>query len=935
VRYTHCPSQGRRLNRKQLLTYRTAPWATSEDFEAFLSLVAQVAVDDLVAMLKSLTDKALSGDAGLHRRRCSAFARLAADVKDRTLFPHYLNALKLPDRQLRATLAPLMVQVTGATEQAQLCELLRSNDEELRALAVRILKQVGGRAAMGVISSMVAERDFAGRREALALVVSVSGQHSIPALAATLRVGRPAEKRQALHYLADRKNVGAGVPSALAAVAEALADRTEAVVIDAISAYSALCTEPQYFETLARFLDNESPAVVAAAVAGLQRFDSARAVQALERKLLDGPTSVRLAVLATMEAIGSDLIVPGLVEALAHRDLTVRTRAAEILSRLSQSGRIDISRTLVYLLRTGDVDLRRMAADLARSVTDGKAELWPKLVHFLRDEDWWVRERVVDALIELAGRDLAPLLSEFVSDPSDVVRRFAVEVLARLNDPDATDLLVRTAMLDADWWVRERAVEALAAFRDPRVVPDIVNIMRSVPGTELVSLQALRDLGSPSAAPAVADLLDSEDPDVRLKALECLDGLQAVDQAPRLEPLISDPNAAVRQAARDVLGRWKIAGRPVAVTGSLSSLDGLLVMCAEQGADDLVLSPGRPPYLKRLGRMTPVKGIRLSANGVEMLLAPHLSSIQMAELKALREVDLSYEVPSRGLRFRANVYRQLGGTAAVFRVVAAEVPALERLGLPPVVASFAGYRDGLVLVGGPTGSGKSTTLAAIIDMINRETTRHVISIEDPIEFVYPRRRALINQREVGTHLRSTATALRSMLRQDPDVLVVGEMRDLPTISFAVTAAETGHLVFGTVHTASADTTIDRIMNAFPAGARDQVRSMLADSLRAILCQHLIPRRDGTGRVLAAEVLINNEAVAHLLRKGKAYQIPAVVATAREAGMQAMDVELRRLVHEGVISAEEAYMRATSKKDFEQGDLLPAPPAALAKATAGQ
>src|SRR2546425_426834 len=218
---------------------------------------------------------------------------------------------------------------------------------------------------MGVISSMVAERDFAGRREALALVVSVSGQHSIPALAATLRVGRPAEKRQALHYLADRKNVGAGVPSALAAVAE------------------------------------------------------------------------------------------GLVEALAHRDLTVRTRAAEILSRLSQSGRIDISRTLVYLLRTGDVDLRRMAADLARSVTDGKAELWPKLVHFLRDEDWWVRERVVDALIELAGRDLAPLLSEFVSDPSDVVRRFAVEVLARLNDPDATDLLVRTAMLDADWWVRE------------------------------------------------------------------------------------------------------------------------------------------------------------------------------------------------------------------------------------------------------------------------------------------------------------------------------------------------------------------------------------------------------------------------------------------------------------------------------------------------
>jgi twitching motility protein PilT len=222
-------------------------------------------------------------------------------------------------------------------------------------------------------------------------------------------------------------------------------------------------------------------------------------------------------------------------------------------------------------------------------------------------------------------------------------------------------------------------------------------------------------------------------------------------------------------------------------------------------------------------------------------------------------------------------------------------------------------------VGGPTGSGKSTTLAAIVDRINRDSTRHIISLEDPIEFVYPRRQGLVNQREVGTHLHSTAAALRSMLRQDPDVLVVGEMRDLPTISFAVAAAETGHLVFGTVHTASADSTIDRIVNAFPAAAREQTRSMLAGSLKAVVCQHLIPRRDGTGRVLAAEVLINNDAVSNLIRKGKAYQIQSVVATAREQGMQSMDVELRRLVREGLITAEEAYMRAASKKDFEKGD----------------
>jgi twitching motility protein PilT len=638
----------------------------------------------------------------------------------------------------------------------------------------------------------------------------------------------------------------------------------------------------------------------------------------------EGPASVSMAALNAMEAIGSDSVVPGLVEALSHRSLPVRTRAAEILARLSQGGRIDISRTIVYLLRTGDVNLRRMAADLARSVGEGRKELWPKLVRFLRDEDWWVRERVVDALLELAGRDLTPLLSEFLSDPSDVVRRFAVEVLARLNDPAAIAVLARTAMKDEDWWVRERAVEALAAFRDPAVASEIVKVMQAVPGMEIVCLQALLDLRAVRAAPAVAVLLEADDPDVRLKAVQCLDGLHATDQATAVEGLTNDPNLTIRQAARDLLMRWDVAIRPPTLREAVS-LDALLVACAQRNADDLILSPGEMPYLKKLGRMSPLEGPKLSASAVDRLLLPHLSSVQVSELREGREVDFSYEVAATSQRFRANVYRQLGGMGAVFRIVAAQLPALETLGLPPVVASFAAYRDGLVLVGGPTGSGKSTTLSAIVDMINRDTTRHIITLEDPIEFVYPRRKGLVNQREVGTHLRSAAVALRSMLRQDPDVLVVGEMRDLPTISFAVTAAETGHLVFGTLHTASAETTIDRIINAFPPGSRDQVRAMLADSLRAVVCQHLIPRRDGSGRVLAAEVMINNEAVSNLIRKGKAYQIPSVVATGRELGMQAMDAELRRLVLEGLIPPEEAYMRAASKKEFEEEPPAPAPP----------
>jgi twitching motility protein PilT len=243
------------------------------------------------------------------------------------------------------------------------------------------------------------------------------------------------------------------------------------------------------------------------------------------------------------------------------------------------------------------------------------------------------------------------------------------------------------------------------------------------------------------------------------------------------------------------------------------------------------------------------------------------------------------------------------------------------------VKRLADLQNGLVLVGGPTGSGKSTTLAALIDLVNGTSSRHVVSLEDPIEVVHPRRKGLVNQREVGTHTGSFQAALRSTLRQDPDVILVGELRDLPTISFAVSAAETGHLVFGTIHTVSAAGTMDRLINVFPAGQHDEVRGLLAGSLRAVVCQYLIPRADNKGRCLAVEVLLNNDAVANLIRKGKTFQIPSVIATSKDQGMQLMDAELQRLAKEGQITAGEAFSRAVNKKDFETLTSASGPPRA--------
>jgi twitching motility protein PilT len=345
-------------------------------------------------------------------------------------------------------------------------------------------------------------------------------------------------------------------------------------------------------------------------------------------------------------------------------------------------------------------------------------------------------------------------------------------------------------------------------------------------------------------------------------------------------------------------------------------LDRLLVKLAAEEGDDLIVASGKPVYMKKVGRVAPVTQGPLDEEQVKALLMPHLSTEQVMALQALQDVDYSHEVKSEGLRFRANVFNQLGGLSGVFRRIRGTLPEFEKLGLPPLVQSFGNLKNGLVLVGGPTGSGKSTTLAALIDYINRTSSRHIISLEDPIEVIHKRKQSLVNQREIGTHTRSFANALRSTLREDPNVILVGEMRDLPTIEFTVIAAETGHLVFGTVHTVSAATTVDRIVSAFPPGQQEQVRSTLADSLRAVVCQYLMKEKNGPGRVLAVELMINNEAVANLIRKGKAFQLPSVISTSREQGMQMMDTDLMRLFKEGKITAEDAYVKAVGKKDFE-------------------
>lgn len=339
----------------------------------------------------------------------------------------------------------------------------------------------------------------------------------------------------------------------------------------------------------------------------------------------------------------------------------------------------------------------------------------------------------------------------------------------------------------------------------------------------------------------------------------------------------------------------------------------LLKFGVQSGASDLHLSAGLPPMMRVHGDVKQLNFPPLEHKDVHAMVYDIMNDHQRKFYESELECDFSYEIPNVS-RFRVNAFNQSRGAAAVFRTIPTEILTLEQLQCPSIFAEIANKPRGVVLVTGPTGSGKSTTLAAMIDYINKSRQYHILTIEDPIEFVHKSNKSLINQREVGLQTKSFANALRSALREDPDVILVGEMRDLETIRLAMTAAETGHLVFGTLHTSSAAKTIDRIVDVFPAEEKDMVRAMLSESLQAVISQTLLKLKDGSGRIAAHEIMIGTPAIRNLIRENKVAQMYSAIQTGQQYGMQTLDQCLVGLMRKGLISKEAAMEKAVNK-DF--------------------
>lgn len=349
---------------------------------------------------------------------------------------------------------------------------------------------------------------------------------------------------------------------------------------------------------------------------------------------------------------------------------------------------------------------------------------------------------------------------------------------------------------------------------------------------------------------------------------------------------------------------------------AMAKIDAFFKLMNEQGASDLHLTTGSQPILRINGDMERVKYKLLTNDELKAMLYEITPEEKIKVFEETGDLDFAYEIPNLA-RYRANFFQQKWGIGAVFREIPSKIMTADDLGLPPVVKKMAMLGKGLVLVTGPTGSGKSTTLAAMMDYANKNRKEHIITVEDPIEFVHKSQQCLVNHREVGMHTRSFSAALRGALREDPDIILVGEMRDLETISLALEAASTGHLVFGTLHTQSAAKTVDRVIDVFPANQQSQIRVTLSESLKGVVAQNLFKRVDKKGRCAALEILVVTPATGNLIRESKTFQLPSVIQTGKKFGMQSLDDAILELLKKKWISSEEAYDKAIEKGRFVQ------------------
>ena len=768
------------------------------------------------------------------------------------------------------------------------------------------------------------------RSAGIALLRRRRDREAYRALAALLGTRSEAARRAVLRFLRDL--AGPELPAVLLDLAALSDERARLAALE----LSAGLPGEVVFEVARRTIQAPSATVRTRALRLVSETalpgGSAAAARLAQPLLQDEDSEIRLAALAVLERHPSEASFPDLLQMARTGDDRVMRAAFAALARLLQGAKSDHTPEIVPLLADGLPAVRGGALSLLHGAPAEKVAR--RIVEHFHGAFVWVRDRALDTTREgLPG--FCPALIALCSDPDPNLAKAAAEMTLALEDARA--LPVWIGLMDApDDWIRARAMELLGRHGQAHtdVLPRLLSSLDS-PELMIPAAAALGELGdSRAAAPLLETFKKAQArPDVQVELLDALANLAGID--PRIAPLLSkiaqtpQVDAKVREKARRCVEQARSAaeGSSVAIededegpdlspaAGGEAGLRELLADAVRSGASDFHLATGFVPHRRIQGHLEPVDIPTVTRKQAQSLVKQVLTEDEWRRLEKERHLDVALRLPRAG-RFRANFFSQRSGFDASFRVISRDMPKLDDLGLPPSVGEILRFTQGLVLITGPAGCGKSTTLAALIDRLNETRPCHIITIEDPVEYLYPPKQALVNQRQVPRDTSSFARALRAALREDPDVVMVGELRDLETISLAVTAAETGHLVFGTLHTSSATATVDRIISAFPPAQQGQIRVMLADSLRAVISQSLLPRRDGRGRIAAFEILRTTQAIAALIREGKTFQIPSHIQTGKLHGMVTMDQALLQLCETELIEPDVALEKALKAEPFE-------------------
>ncbi|MBE2250533.1 MAG: PilT/PilU family type 4a pilus ATPase [Myxococcus sp.] len=666
-------------------------------------------------------------------------------------------------------------------------------------------------------------------------------------------------------------------------------------------------------------------------VVAIRRLVKAKGVAPLRALLLEAvenrEVAVRKEALTHLSTLEGDDVFAAMLERLGADDSKeLRDAAGAWLQRFIAKAPPEVRpRVLGKLLLAGSPDQR--AALVTSMFSQGNpGDLLHGVLAFCKTLTGQQHRTVMESL-QSVGKTLVPHAVQLLSNSDADLRVQAVYLLEAFEDPATIGPLLQM-LNDPDWWVRIVACETMGRLKEPRTISALAKMLTD-PDARWAAIDAVATIGGTEAATALGALLKDPMPEVRNAVVTALERVKD----PRVEPALvelarHDPSVEVRLKAVEVLRSLKGVGPGSGAVVSSKDLtkpiERLLAYARERGASDLHLTPGEPPLLRLNGALVRLESAKLDGEQVRVMLLDLLDPVRAPQLEKTGSVDFCYPIAGVG-RYRANVFKMKRGYAAAFRCIPNMAPTLQQLGLPKRLADIGTLHQGIVLVTGPAGCGKTTTLTALIDLINESRHAHVLTFEDPVEFVHLSKKALVNQREIGKDSASYASAMRGALREDPDIIVVGDMRDPETIRLALLASETGHLVVATMQTTGAAATIDKLVESFPAEEHQQVRTSLSESLKLVVSQVLVPHASGASRVGIFEVLTSTSSVRALIRDGRTLQLASAMLIGRGAGMQTIDGSLEERLRAGDITYEVALQYAQNKENFAR--LANLPPAA--------